>query len=161
MMSPPRPPPLPPPFPVNAKKRAGPFREPESRGQGWGAGGTAAVSSGGQDAWVGSREWNVAGSQEQRIRGLRLCGGVRREGHLAGSREENNCDRMRPGLQNAVSVEIIPHPWQSFPVFCLPMDREREGCRGQNDAARLSRPALHNPPPQSHVDGVGRVGFLS
>lgn len=84
-----------------------------------------------------------------------------RGGHLAGIRGENSCDSMGPGLQNAVSVKILPHPWQSFPVFGLPMDREREGCRGQNDAARLSRPALQDPPPQSHVDGVGRIGFLA
>lgn len=84
-----------------------------------------------------------------------------RGGHLAGIRGENSCDSMGPGLQNAVSVKILPHPWQSFPVFGLPMDREREGCRGLNDAARLSRPALHDPPPQSHVDGVGRIDFLA
>lgn len=58
---------------------------------------------------------------------------------------------MGPGLQNAVSVKIIPHPWQSFPVFCLPMDGEREGCTGQNDVAQLSRPALHDPPPQREM----------
>lgn len=58
---------------------------------------------------------------------------------------------MGPGRQNAVSVKIIPHPWQSFPVFCLPMDGEREGCTGQSDAAQLSRPALHDPPLQREM----------
>ena len=62
---------------VSAKKRAGPFRRPESRGQGWGKP-HAAVSAGGQDAWVLKEQWNVESSQGLRIQRLKSCEGVRR-----------------------------------------------------------------------------------
>lgn len=110
------------------------------------------VSAGGQDAWVLKRAWNAESSQELSLQRLKSREGMRRGTRRRGPPGwYQTAKQLRTawGLGNETLfwIIIIPHPWQSFPVFCLPKDREREGCIGRNDVAQLSRPTLHYPPP--------------
>lgn len=86
------------------------------------------VSAGGQDARVLKGDWNVEYGQELRSQRLKSCEGMRRdmgEGTTwLVSERKTAVDSIGPGLQNAVLVKSIPHPWLSFPVFCLPVDRK-------------------------------------
>ena len=90
-------------------------------------------------------------SPELRIQRLESCERTgrgeedyrRREGTWLVSDRKTSVDGSGPKLQRAVLVKILPHSWQSFPVFCLPMDREGRGVKSR---VMLSGPALPCPP---------------
>jgi hypothetical protein len=54
-----------------------------------------------------------------------------REGTWLVSDRKTSVDGLGPKLQKAVLVKILPRSWQSFPVFCLPMDRKGRGVKSR------------------------------
>lgn len=68
----------------------------------------------------------------------------RREGTWLILDRKTSVDGLGPKSQKAVLVKILPHSWQSFPVFCLPMDREGRAVKFR---VMLFRPALPWPSP--------------